>query len=241
MLFMTSGNMDYSFTEEHSDKDSLTHTIATAIGSGIVGATIGQALSGRMGATVGAIVGGLAGMTLAKDTDNGITRLSTQMSEKAIHQIKSASKHLKAATEDSADELVDSFTHQAERVTLIHSEDEAEAPVLDEAPPLDEVVIPTEAHNQLGVFLGRHGDLNEAIREFQVALNRQPDSAVAHYNLGVALYKRGSRTLGLEHLRQAKRLCLQQGRRRGRKAVEYALRQLQPKSDRNRRWQTSIG
>lgn len=224
---MTSGNMNYSLTNDRSAQDSLTGTIAAAVSSGIVGATIGQALSGRMGATVGAIVGGLAGMTFVKDTDSNILRLSARVSKKAMKQVKSASKHLTTST----DESIDSFKHQSERVTLLHSE--------GETPALDEVVIPTEAHNQLGVFLGRHGDLDEAIREFQVALDRQPNSAVAHYNLGIALYKQGKRTQGIEHLRQAKRLCLRQGKRQGKKAVEYALRQLQTKSRRD--MQPSIG
>jgi Flp pilus assembly protein TadD len=255
---MTGGNMDYSFQDhqDHSDNDSLTGTLAAAIGSGIVGATIGQALSGRMGATVGAIVGGLAGVSLAKDPNNGIARLS----EKAVNQVKSASKSLKEVAEDR----VDSFKHPSERATLLHSDDEMptldaratllhsddEMPTLDaratllhsddEMPTLDAVVMPTKAHNRLGVFLGRHGDLNEAIREFQVALDRQPNSAVAHYNLGVALCKQGNRVQGIEHLKQAKRLCLRQGKRSGRKAVEYALRQLQPKSNRTY-IQSSIG
>ena len=45
----------------------------------------------------------------------------------------------------------------------------------------------TEAHNNLGVFLASLGRVDEAITQYQKALQINPDFAGAHYNLGIAL------------------------------------------------------
>jgi len=48
-----------------------------------------------------------------------------------------------------------------------------------------------EVHTQLGTLLLDRGDAAGALRQFDQALRRQPDSADAHSNRGVALYLLG--------------------------------------------------
>ena len=48
-----------------------------------------------------------------------------------------------------------------------------------------------EAHNALGLALGKGGQLDEAIAEFREAVRLQPDYGEAHSNLGVGLEQRG--------------------------------------------------
>jgi Flp pilus assembly protein TadD len=58
----------------------------------------------------------------------------------------------------------------------------------------------------LGISLGESGRLDEAIASFREAVRLKPDFARAHFNLGVALYRRGDRAGAAAALREAGRL-----------------------------------
>jgi tetratricopeptide (TPR) repeat protein len=62
------------------------------------------------------------------------------------------------------------------------------------------------AHNNLGSELLRRGRLDQAIEQFQAAIQAKPGFAVAYYNLGNALELKGRREEALEHYRIALRL-----------------------------------
>jgi tetratricopeptide (TPR) repeat protein len=47
------------------------------------------------------------------------------------------------------------------------------------------------------------GDLQGSIREFEEGIRLKPDSPRAHYELGLALTRAGSRAQAIEHLRVA--------------------------------------
>jgi Flp pilus assembly protein TadD len=53
--------------------------------------------------------------------------------------------------------------------------------------------IPTKdrLHNNLGVAYQEQGRLDDAIKEYQTAINLKPDYADAHNNLGAAHKKKG--------------------------------------------------
>jgi len=53
-----------------------------------------------------------------------------------------------------------------------------------------------EAHNNLGIALGRKGRLEEAVNEFQEALKLNPDYAEAQHNLSSALQAVGTANPG---------------------------------------------
>jgi tetratricopeptide (TPR) repeat protein len=69
------------------------------------------------------------------------------------------------------------------------------------ASPLNAVV-----HNELMVTFQERGDLDQARRHGERALELRPGYALAHFNLGNVRYQQGDTAGGLEHLRQAVQL-----------------------------------
>ena len=62
------------------------------------------------------------------------------------------------------------------------------------------------AHNNLGNALGRKGQTDEAIRQYQEAIRLKPDHADAHNNLGAALDKKGQIDEAIRQFQEAIRL-----------------------------------
>jgi len=62
------------------------------------------------------------------------------------------------------------------------------------------------AHNNLGIALGRKGQTDEAIRQYQEALRLKPDLAEAHNNLGAALEAKGQNDEATREYQEAARL-----------------------------------
>jgi tetratricopeptide (TPR) repeat protein len=58
----------------------------------------------------------------------------------------------------------------------------------------------TQVYFNTGIIEVRQGNFDEAVRLFQLALEEQPDDALAAYNLGLALLKKGARQEGIEWL-----------------------------------------
>jgi tetratricopeptide (TPR) repeat protein len=59
------------------------------------------------------------------------------------------------------------------------------------------------AHNNLGNALLQNGNVDEAITQFQRALQINPDNAKARYNLGLALFQKGKVDEAIVHYQQA--------------------------------------
>jgi tetratricopeptide (TPR) repeat protein len=62
------------------------------------------------------------------------------------------------------------------------------------------------AHNDVGVFLARHGWPDEALEHFAQTLALYPDHARAHYNMGRVLLRQGKVDEARQHLAEAARL-----------------------------------
>jgi protein O-mannosyl-transferase len=62
------------------------------------------------------------------------------------------------------------------------------------------------AHNNLGSVLGRKGQTDEAIRQFQEAIRLRPDGAEARYNLGSAFLEEGQTDEAINQFQEAIRL-----------------------------------
>ncbi len=60
-----------------------------------------------------------------------------------------------------------------------------------------------EAHNLLGFMLGQQGDLPSALGHLERAIALRPESAEAHYNLGVALWYSGAKDRAVTELRES--------------------------------------
>ena len=61
-------------------------------------------------------------------------------------------------------------------------------------------------HNNLGIALSQHMEIDEAIANFKEAIKLQPHYAEAHSNLGSALSDRGNFELAVAHYKEALRL-----------------------------------
>jgi tetratricopeptide (TPR) repeat protein len=59
------------------------------------------------------------------------------------------------------------------------------------------------AHNNLGYVLRQNGQVDEAIIQYQKALEIDPEYAKAHYNLGNALFQKGRVDEAMEHYQKA--------------------------------------
>jgi len=59
------------------------------------------------------------------------------------------------------------------------------------------------AHANLGLFLAKQGNVDQALQEFASALQVAPDDADAHENMGMALVQQGKLDDAIEHLRKA--------------------------------------
>ena len=73
-------------------------------------------------------------------------------------------------------------------------------PLLQE---LGALVQSTQVYFNTGIMQVRQGNFDEAIRLFRLALEEQPDDALAAYNLGLALLKKGERQEGIEWLERS--------------------------------------
>src|SRR5262249_37298762 len=62
-------------------------------------------------------------------------------------------------------------------------------------------------HYNLANALLRDGRAEEAVRDFEAALQLKPDYALAHQGLALALAARGARAVAIAHLKEAVRLA----------------------------------
>jgi tetratricopeptide (TPR) repeat protein len=60
-----------------------------------------------------------------------------------------------------------------------------------------------QTHNNMGDVYGRHGDLSSAAREFEIAIQLNPNYAAAYHNLGNTLRDMGERGKAIENYQKA--------------------------------------
>jgi len=68
---------------------------------------------------------------------------------------------------------------------------------------LSALIRSTQVNFNTGILEARQGNFDEAIRRFRLALEDQPDDALAAYNLALALLKKGERQKGIESLQHS--------------------------------------
>jgi tetratricopeptide (TPR) repeat protein len=68
-----------------------------------------------------------------------------------------------------------------------------------------------EVHYNIGVALNEMGKADEAIAEYKKAIEIDPDYASAHYNLGLAYYKKGLNVLAADYFYSAGLLLIKHG------------------------------
>jgi uncharacterized membrane protein len=98
------------------------------------------------------------------------------------------------------------------------------APVVEPIPPVP--VLSVDEQYERGLELGKQGNLVGAIAAFQSVVEREPDYAEAHYNLGVVLGRHGLREQGIKHIQISHSLCKAQGRDREASNIEQILHRL---------------
>ncbi len=202
--------------DEHEGSHPLTDTLAAVVGGGVAGATLGKAIGGRTGATIGAVVGGIVGAAINKDAGKQASH-TINIATDVVQEFAQGAEH-SSETPNDAEPSNDIAEHISEQRV---SPDRSVSLETSSNSPEPETLAKT--HYQIGVSLGRQGRMEEAIEEFQEALDFAPESAETHYNLGVALDKQGEVEQALEHIQQAKELCEEQGKTQAVQFVEQVI------------------
>lgn len=231
--------------QDASPSEPLAATLTAAASAGLTGAVIGHLIGkhtvgGRVGATIGAVVGGVAGAALGQEVSHSETAESITHTAKEV--VGGAVEQVKAVAQDTLDRVKDAAPgmkvaapdyDQSEPTQLLEPTQklvQAKAAVtptdlLSSQPDLPDVVAQTHYH--LGLTLGRGGNLEQAISEFQDVLDVMPESAETYYNLGVAFNKQGDVEQALDHMYHAKDLCASQGKEQGVSIIEQAIAAIQ--------------
>jgi hypothetical protein len=230
---------------EDSPSESLTPTLTAAASAGITGAVIGHLIGkhtvgGRVGATIGAVVGSMAGAALGREVAHSDT--AGAIAEQAKEVVGDTVEQVKAVAEDTMDRVKDAVpgmkatepdhdrSELQPEVQPIEPSEQPQATVtptdlLLAQPHLSEAVAQTHYH--LGLTLGREGQLEQAIEEFQEVLDVMPESAETYYNLGVAFNKQGDVDQALDCMYRARDLCTEQDKEQGARIVEQAIAAIQ--------------
>lgn len=87
-------------------------------------------------------------------------------------------------------------------------------------------LISADEQYDLGIALGKQGDLAGAIAAFQSVVAQDPNYAEAHYNLGVVLCKYGLTEQGVTHIEQSKTICQSEGRTKEAENIDRILQNL---------------
>ncbi|MGD8661159.1 MAG: tetratricopeptide repeat protein [Desulfobacterales bacterium] len=84
--------------------------------------------------------------------------------------------------------------------------------------------------NNLGAILLHRGRLQEAVEEFQTALDLKPDYVDAHYNLGIAMVKQGNLADGIRHFSKTLNLKPRNVKALNNMAATLALKERYPEA-----------